>query len=95
MRRTQINLEEEQYQLLTLEARRQNTSLSQIIRDAIETKLNKGQKRKSLGLLELVKHAAKEKTGRKSLSFSVAEHHDEYLYGKKSKEWAYIWKDKR
>lgn len=86
MIRTQINLEEEQYRLLQLEAQRQKRSLSDVVREAVAKGLIMRKKRYTL--LDIAKHAAK---GKKDIPNDISENHDEYLYGKKSK-FAYAWK---
>ena len=88
--RTQINLEEAQYRMLQFEAQRQKRSLSDIVRESINY-LNKRKtaKKKSLLTLASLDRSIKIKT----TTESVAEHHDDYLYGKYSKKWGYLWKD--
>ena len=90
--RTQINLEEKQHRLLTLEAQRQNRSLSDIIRETINKKFIQDQKSGNANtLLELAKHAVSFKKINPDVPDDLIEHMDDYLYGKKSK-WAYLWK---
>ena len=91
--RTQVNLEEEQYRLLQLEAQRQNRSLSDLIRETIDKKFIKGKRKSNAGaLLELAKHAVSFK--KYNVPVDIIENMDDYLYGKKSK-WAYLWKKPR
>jgi len=82
MIRTQINLEDNQYYLLTLEARQQNRSLSDLIRQLLAERLiQKTKKRKGLLALTFLDKSKNKKRERTS----VAERHDDYLYGKFSK----------
>lgn len=80
MIRTQINLSEEQYRQLQLEAKRRSESLSAIIRKLIDKKLTRKKKGNAWVLLEMAKKAGH---GPKDL----AENYKEYLYGKKSPKW--------
>lgn len=89
--RTQINLEEEQYRLLTLEAQRQKRSLSDIVRKTINKQFFKlYKKRSSNALLELAKNAVDFKMINPNTPDDLVENMDEYLYGRKSKEWGYF-----
>lgn len=89
MIRTQINLEEEQYRLLQLEAQLNKRSLSGIIREVIDKGfMMKQRSKKKYTLLDIAKHATK---GEKDIPNDISENHDEYLYGKKSK-FAFVWK---
>lgn len=89
MIRTQINLEEEQYRLLQLEAQLHKKSLSGIVREVIDKGFIVKQKgNKKYTLLDIAKYATK---GEKDIPNDISENHDEYLYGKKSK-FAYVWK---
>lgn len=93
--RTQINLEEEQYRLLTLEARRQKRSLSDIVRETIDKKFIQPRKKDNAGaLVELAKHAVSFKKFNPNVPDDLIENMDDYLYGKKSK-WAHWWKKSR
>lgn len=86
--RTQINLEENQYRLLTLEAQRQNRSLSDIVRETVDKKFNLIKKKGNAGaLLELAKQAVSFQKYNKNIPKDLIEHMDEYLYGKKSGDW--------
>ena len=90
--RTQINIEEEQYRLLILEAQRQKRSLSDIVRETIDKKFIKPQKKNNAGaLLRIAQHAVDFKKINPNVPDDLAENHDEYLYGRKSK-WANLWK---
>lgn len=95
MIRTQINLEEEQYRLLAFEAKRLNRSISDLIRESVEKQFVKKVKTfNASALLELAKHAVDFKKINPAVPDDLAENHDEYLYGKKSK-WAYLWQSSR
>lgn len=88
--RTQINLEEEQYRLLQFEARQQKRSLSALIRKMLSKHIT--QKKKSQnGLLSLA--LLDKNKNKKRAKYSIAEHHDDYLYGKYSKKWGSLWKN--
>lgn len=89
--RTQINLEEKQYRLLQLEAQRQNRSLSDLIRETIDKKFNKHQRKINAGALSrIAQHAVDFKKINPNAPDDLAENHDEYLYGRKSK-WVHLW----
>lgn len=95
MIRTQINLEEEQYRLILMEARRQNRSLSDIVRESINKQFIKPHKKSSSGaLLMLAKNAVDFKKINPHAPDDLVENMDEYLYGKRSK-WAYLWRKPR
>lgn len=93
MIRTQINLKEEQYRLLQLEAQRQKQSLSELIRETIDKKFRKSRKSGD-ALLELAKNAVDFKKINPKVPDDLIENMDEYLYGRKSK-WGYLWEKKR
>ncbi len=82
MIRTQINLEEEQHRLLTLEARRQRRSLSDLIRESINKDLKKKKKTNAGALFELAQKAVNFKKINPSVPDDLSEHHDTYLYVK-------------
>lgn len=92
MIRTQINLEEEQYRILTLEAQRQNRSVSALIRETIDKQLvRKSKKGNAKILLELAKNAVDFKKINPETPDDLIENMDEYLYGRKSEQ-AHLWK---
>ena len=74
MTRTQILLEENQYRWLADQARRHKTSLSQILRQMIEThRLSQLRRRHDDPLFRLIGLG-------KDRARDVSEHHDKYLY---------------
>ena len=78
MIRTQINLTEEQYRRLQLEAKAKSRSVSALVRQALEKPQSK-KKGNAWILLEMAKHAGR--SGQKDL----AQNYKRYLYGDKSK----------
>ena len=81
--RTQINLEEEQYRLLQLESKRQNRSLSDLVRETIAKKFAPPKTKKN-ALLELAKNAVNFKKINPRVPDDLIENMDDYLYGGKS-----------
>lgn len=79
MIRTQINLTEEQYRQLQLEARRKDQSISALVREAVDKAVVKKRKGNARILLEMAKGAGR--SGEKNL----ARDYKRYLYGDKSK----------
>lgn len=80
MIRTQINLTEEQYRNLQLEAKRKAQSLSAVVREKIDKAIAKKKKGNAWVLLEMAKKAGHGPA-------DLAENYKEYLYGKKSLKW--------
>lgn len=78
MIRTQINLEEEQYRLLTLEAKRQNRSLSDLIRKAVNESFKQIATKGNADVLIRLS-----KLGGKSGDPYLAQNYKKYLYEKK------------
>ena len=77
MKRAQIYLEDEEYEVLRTAAFKRHESISGVVRDWVrENLLGKGKpkKRYAAGLLELAGIFHETKT-------DVAERHDEYLWG--------------
>ena len=89
MIRTQINLTEQQYRQLQLEARRKAKSLSAIIRGAVDKNLANTKKGNTWILLEMSKKAGR--SGDKYL----AQNYKQYLYGAKSKYARYVKKSSK
>lgn len=90
MIRTQINLTRKQHRLLKLEARRQDRSVSDLIRETINKQFLKKKKQKNTNvLLELAKNAVDFKKINPDVPDDLVENIDEYLYGKRSK-WKYL-----
>lgn len=93
--RTQVNLEEEQYRLLSLEAQRQKRSLSDLIRESLRNQFMRTKKKGNAHLLlELAQNAIDFKKIRPRPPKDLIENMDEYLYGKKSK-WAFLYRKHR
>lgn len=78
MIRTQINLEEEQYRLLTFEAKRQNRSLSDLIRKAVNVSFKQIATKGNADVLIRLS-----KLGGKSGDPYLAQNYKKYLYEKK------------
>ena len=77
MLRTQINLREEQYHLLRIQAQREGESLSELIRKILDSAMRIKEKDNVYILLEMAKVAGK--SGVKNLSTS----YKQILYGGK------------
>ncbi len=77
MHRTQIYLDEGQYQLLRARARRQGKSLAAIIREIIDEYLDTGKRAKGDPLAAVI--GIGEGDGS-----AVAENYEDYLYGERS-----------
>ena len=86
--RTQINLEEEQYHILLAESKRQNRSIADLVRESVNKQFLKKREKYDIFSL-LIKHAVDFKKINPKIPSDIAENHDDYLYGKKSK-WAYL-----
>ena len=77
MLRTQINLREEQYHLLRIQAQREGESLSELIRKILDSAMRIKEKDNAYILLEMAKVAGK--SGVKNLSTG----YKQILYGGK------------
>ena len=88
-----VRLPEEERRLLKLEAQSQGVAVSEVARKAIKTYLKKKPRQLS-GVEVLLKWATrKEKPVKKYAVTSL--NYKEYLYGKKSKKFGYLWRDKK
>ena len=88
-----VRLPEEERRLLKLEAQSQGVAVSEVARTAIKTYLKKKPRQLS-GVEVLLKWATrKEKPVKKYAVTSL--NYKEYLYGKKSKKFGYLWRDKK
>ncbi|MBI4397684.1 MAG: CopG family transcriptional regulator [Candidatus Omnitrophica bacterium] len=79
LHRSQVYIGEDQIRLLKLEARKENLSVSELIREAIQSFLTKKSKAINWDNDPLTKAVGKFKSDVKDAST----HHDFYLYGKK------------
>jgi predicted DNA-binding protein len=78
MLRTQIQLEESQYQKLKALAVKRSRSISQLVRESVEQYLNMAERRdKWSRLWEAVGHCHEKEEGARD----VARRHDDYLTG--------------
>lgn len=77
MLRTQINLREEQYHLLRIQAQREGESISELIRKLLDSAMRIKEKNNAYILLEMAKAAGK--SGVKNLSAN----YKQVLYGGK------------
>ena len=89
MRRTQLYLPEKTLEILKKEAAETKKTVSEIVRESVATRL---KERRGNGASFLVKLALQaEKEGIKGPS-DLSTNHDEYLYGRKSPKWSYLYK---
>lgn len=88
-----IRLPDKEKRLLKLEAQTQGVPMSEVARKAIKDYFKKKPKQLS-GVEVLLKWATrKEKPSKKSPVTSL--NYKEYLYGRKSKKFGYLWRDKK
>lgn len=92
MKRTQLYLSEKTLEILKKEAVETKQTVSEIVRESVDTRL---KQRRGNGASFLVKLALQaEKEGIKGPS-DLSTNHDDYLYGRKSPKWAYLYKQPR
>ena len=78
MHRTQVYLDEAQYQMLKTRARREGRTLAAVIREILDAHVQRGGRGAASDPFDAVIGLAK------GDGSAVAEHHADYLYGKRS-----------
>lgn len=90
MKRTQLYLPEKTLEILKKQAGETNKTVSEIVRETLDESFRGKQ---GSGAEFLLKIAQQAKRYRVNGPHDLAENHDEYLYGKKSPKWAYLYKN--
>ncbi|MEX0622119.1 MAG: CopG family transcriptional regulator [Candidatus Woykebacteria bacterium] len=92
MKRTQLYLPEKTLKILKKEAAETKRSVSEIVRETLDERLRESRGNPARFLVDMALRA--ERLGY-SGPVDLAEKHDEYLYGKKSPKWGYLYKNKK
>ncbi|OGY28204.1 MAG: hypothetical protein A2Z42_03845 [Candidatus Woykebacteria bacterium RBG_19FT_COMBO_43_10] len=92
MRRTQLYLPEKTLEILKKEATETKRSVSEIVRETLDKRLRERKDSPASFLVEMALRAERLGYGGPG---DLAEKHDEYLYGKKSPKWGYLYKNKK
>ena len=89
MKRTQLYLPEKTLKILKKEAEENRRSVSDIVREKLDESLRRSGGGCAEFLLKIAEEAKKYKV---SAPHDLSTNHDEYLYGRKSPKWSYLYK---
>ena len=92
MKRTQLYLPEKTLDILKKEAKDTDKTVSEIVRETLDERL---KEKDGSGASFLVKLALRAEKLKLKGPHDLAEHHDDYLYGRKSPKWGYLYKNER